>query len=428
MWCIAKGFQTLPLSIKPRPRRKKELTKQTVDDLRKEGFRFVVKDLQGAWRELELSRVLDKVWRSLRDCERDYKQTRVRKRKAAGEFTLPSPEEEVGQASNTEETEECDVGVHRSFDAQECASTTVDSGSSAMCQRVSMMEEALAPISPNASNQEDTIRAARPASRDIGQKLVTKDSADVRGASYVEDIAWRELSMDDPSVDKLPVLLPPGPLLPLLTDEQSCTWSFDEENRILRATLKPGVETLSRKAKEYLLLMMERDDIAVVTGGLCRGLETSLWNLHCITSTSGEMYHHNFCRFVRMDAGDLTDSEMRQQSQYEEINEHMSMKVVDYFRYLEERRKLIESDGAKQGAERRMSYVNFVHKETTLDLDKVIYMLDYDIKRKLPLHYQNFKDNFSFPEIQPGGNMCATKAVSSRTLRSSIFAPLTRGI
>jgi hypothetical protein len=27
------------------------------------------------------------------------------------------------------------------------------------------------------------------------------------------------------------------------------------------------------QAKEYLLLMMERDDIAVVTGGFCRGLE-----------------------------------------------------------------------------------------------------------------------------------------------------------
>lgn len=174
--------------------------------------------------------------------------------------------------------------------------------------------------------------------------------------------------------------------------------------------------------------MMEHDDIAVVTGGLCRSLETSLWNFHCITSTSGEMYHHNFRLFVRMDARDSTDSEMRQQSQYEEINEHVSMKVVDYFRYLEERRKLIESDGAKQGAERHTSYVNLVHKATTLDLDEVIYMLDYDIKRKLPLHYQNFKDNFSFPEILPGGNMCAMKAVSSGTPQSSIFVPLTHGI
>lgn len=84
--------------------KKNELTKQTVEDLRKEGFCFVVKDLLGAWRELELSHVLNKVRRSLRDCKRDYKRTKVRKRMAAGEMTLPSPEEEVGQASNTEET------------------------------------------------------------------------------------------------------------------------------------------------------------------------------------------------------------------------------------------------------------------------------------------------------------------------------------
>jgi hypothetical protein len=72
--------------------------------------------------------------------------------------------------------------------------------------------------------------------------------------------------------------------------------------------------------------------------------------------------------------------------------------------YLEEQRKLIKSDGAKQGVE---------CQKCMLDLDEVVYMLNYDIKKKLPLHY-----------ILPGGNMCAMKVVSSGTPQSSMCVSL----
>ena len=267
----------------------------------------------------------------------------------------------------------------------------------------------LAAAVENANKHGDANGAASKATRET---LAMNDSADLCN-SYVEDVAWRLFAMDDAAVDEMPFLPPPGPLPALITeaDEQSCTWSFDAENRILKATLKPGVEALSLKAKEYLLLMMERDDIAVVTGGLCRGLDKSLWNSHGIISTSGEMYHHRFRRFVRMGVEGTTGDDVKPQSQYEEMDKDVSMRVDDYFKYLDERRKRIESIVVKQGAARQLTYVNFVGEEATLDLDEVVYMLDYDIKRKLPSHYQNFKDNFLFPEILPGGNMCAMKAV-----------------
>lgn len=78
-----------------------------------------------------------------------------------------------------------------------------------------------------------------------------------------------------------------------------------------------------------------------------------------------------------MDARDSTDSEMKRPCQYKEIKKGVSMKVVDYFSYLEERQKLIKSDGAKQGAEWQISM---------LDVDEVVYLLSYEIKKKLLLH------------------------------------------
>ena len=267
----------------------------------------------------------------------------------------------------------------------------------------------------SANNELATIRAARQAFEATRQKLAMNDSADLH-AAYAEDVAWRMYAMDDSNVDDLPTLPPPEPL-PSLISEESCIWSFDKESRILKATLKPDIKALSLKAKEFLLSMMERDDIAVVIGGLCRGLEQSLWNNQGIISTSGDMYHHRFRRFVRIDVKEKIDGEMKPQIQYEEIDKDLSMKVCDYFKYLEEREKVIEYDVEKQGAEPQLQYVDFMGEVTTLDLDQVIYMLDYDIKRKLPLHYENFKDTFSFPEILPGGKMCAMNAVSSGTLR-----------
>lgn len=269
MWRIATRFRTSPPSIKLHPRRKRLTLPNKSFRTCRDCFHFVVKNPQGTWRELELSRVLEKIRHSVKDCNRDYKPRRGRKRKAAGEMTRANPQEEAGHSN----------------DLADCDQQEVDN------------------------------------------KIDKTNGVDVHVASYVEDVAWKEFATGDPAVDKIPGIPPPGPLPPLLTEaeEQSCAWSFDKDNGILRATLKPGIKTLSLKAKEYLLLMMERDDIAVVTGGLCRGLERSLWNSHGITSTSGEMYHHHFRRFVRVDARDSTDSEMKRQSQRKEINEGVYM-------------------------------------------------------------------------------------------------------
>jgi hypothetical protein len=277
-------------------------------------------------------------------------------------------------------------------------------------------------IVPKVFNEQNIADSARKAR----EELMMKDTDDLL-SSYVEDIAWRKFTLEGPTFENVDALPPPEPLPQVMTeaDEPSCIWSFDEKSRILRVTLKPGVDSLSQKAKDHLFLMMERDDIAVITSGFCRDLNRSLWNDESIVSTSGEMYHHRFRRFVRIDVDDATSGAMALSPHYEEIDKDVSMRIGDYFKYLKHRQRLVEMTGEKEIVGPHLSYTYIGGEKIKLDLDEVIYMLDYDIKRKLPLHYQNFKDSFLFPEILPGGGMCAMNAVSNAPPRLSNCVPLT---
>ena len=76
-------------------------------------------------------------------------------------------------------------------------------------------------------------------------------------------------------VSNLSPLSPPPPLPQLISNNQdsSCTWHLDKENSIQRVTLQHGMNLSSKKAKEYLCVMMEHDDdIAVITTCLYHGM------------------------------------------------------------------------------------------------------------------------------------------------------------
>ena len=49
-------------------------------------------------------------------------------------------------------------------------------------------------------------------------------------------------------------------------------------------------------------------------------------------------------------------------------------------------------------------------------MTETIYMLDFRIETQLPTAFDHFMHNFLFPEILPGGKMCATHTVP-RTAR-----------
>jgi hypothetical protein len=271
---------------------------------------------------------------------------------------------------------------------------------------------------------KELVPAADQSSKTDREKLSEKDD-DSLFQTYVEDVAWRKYALDSVGMEEaaLSALPPPNPMPELPTDDPSCTWTFDEETRILRAALKPNTECFSPKAKKFMFLMMERDDIAIITGGHCRNLDASLWNNECIKSKSGERYHHRFRRFRRRINDDdgkkaVDDSEgdvdRNLQCVYEEVDKDLAMSVSDYFGYLEKRQEFFRmSSEARQSVDRQFHYINDVGEDASVDLDEVVYMLDYDIKKKLPSHFEDFKDNFCFPEILPGGQMCAMNTVST---------------
>ena len=179
--------------------------------------------------------------------------------------------------------------------------------------------------------------------------------------TYVEDVAWKRYATDNPATEDLPALPPPDslPSLPNEIDGPSCTWSFDEATRILRAKLKPGKKKFSLVAKELSQLMMERDDIAVITEGHCQSLDKCLWNLESIKSKNGEKYHHRFRRFKRKNIDAETasaTSETESRYEYEEVDKDVSMRVEDYFGYLERREEVLEKsprEGVSTSSEMR---------------------------------------------------------------------------
>lgn len=52
-----------------------------------------------------------------------------------------------------------------------------------------------------------------------------------------------------------------------------------------------------REDEMFLLEVMERDDITVVSQGLADGIDLSLWTPQFITNCIGSSYHHKICVF-----------------------------------------------------------------------------------------------------------------------------------
>ena len=272
----------------------------------------------------------------------------------------------------------------------------------------------------NVSAVNDPI-GVRNVSKDSSAPFVEADKELQHTSTFVEDTAWKYYP-----VDKMCGLSPPGqlPALPNATEEQSCFWELDSVNRILKVSLNPGCDKLSDVAKAYLLSMMERDDIAVITAGLSRDFSSYFCSLSYIAAKVGTMFHHRFRKFVRMNVEETADGGRNPQSQYEEINPDFSMRVGDFVKYLEAR------NASKLGAARQRTGVDLDDVvdmlddgssnklPTVVDLDDVVYMLDYDISKKLPELDTEIKQRFLFPEILPGGGMCAMHAVSTGMPRS----------
>jgi hypothetical protein len=230
---------------------------------------------------------------------------------------------------------------------------------------------------------------------------------------YVEEDAWKyhnpPLGGAVLAKDLKP--LPEAPPLPEFPDTGLCKWSFDPNSRVVRAKFHGSTITL--EDEKFLLHMMERDDISLISEGLVKGLDRNQWRLSSIASLFGiDDYYHKFRRFNKLH---LSDSKCT----YKEVDGMLSMRIRDYFSYLELRRGFLEHGSG----DHLFSFLNHEGAERTIDLtNTVIYMIDLDMVQLLPTLYKDFESKFRLTGILPGGHHCLMNHVSNSCTYASTIS------
>ena len=214
--------------------------------------------------------------------------------------------------------------------------------------------------------------------------------------------------------------LPPAMALPQLPNTDYCKWSFDEKSRVLLANFressyaanKDGKIEVGREDEDFLFKMMERDDITVISEGLADSINSSLWTREYIEGCIGSEYHHKFRRF------ETNHLQGQPATQPTEKEGWYSMKVSDYFDYLEKRQSVKSS--ALNGAEveqrdtsKDFTFIDSGGQKKTVNVDnESLYMIDVDLVKLLPQAFEDFQNSFKLPGILPGGSHCMMNAVS----------------
>jgi len=296
---------------------------------------------------------------------------------------------------------------------------------------------------------------------------------------YVEEIAWRthndtfrhcfpkyafkelyDLEKKDPSkiiqnrysrADRIRSLenikpLPPAPPLPVHNFPRTgyCSWSFDDSARVIHADFSPKSYPfqviVTNEDENFLLLMMERDDVTVISSGLVNSINPQLWDQDYITSYAGDDVYHRFRSFKRvLKKREKNDGEGMWIS-HTEKDKWTRLRVRDFFRYLTQRKDALEKIRQRRVADnihavdikdrkedkkyRKPEEEIFEYEDPLMAkddpkklqsincIDEVLYMIDYDIGKLLPKLKDDFVENFTLKNILPGGLHCMMNSVN----------------
>jgi len=257
-----------------------------------------------------------------------------------------------------------------------------------------------------------------------GSQRSSKDSANyvIENAAYEALTSMRTISKkrkrledDEPHIPKppaqsdgiIPFLEAPKIMLP---KTGHCQWSYDHKSRVLLANFRSttGKISVTHEDEAFLFHMMERDDITVISEGLADEISPSLWTREYIEGCIGSEYHHKVRVFETISKKNGLG---RKTTELKEKSGWYSMKVSDYFQYLEQKRS-VKSGSGKSGSN-TFSFTDSEGKERVVNVDKEsLYMLDVDMVKLLPQLFEDVKHNFKLPGILPGGTHCMMNAVN----------------
>jgi len=287
--------------------------------------------------------------------------------------------------------------------------------------------------------------------------------------------------------DELEPMAPP-PAVPDFPRTGCCDWSFDAISRVLLADFRrPTRKTncpikVCREDEEFLLGMMERDDLSVVSEGLADRLNPVIWDLNYISGCVGDEYYHKIRRFQRkvvpksdviieaqehpaevseratetnqvsMETNDNdSKDEVKCYVVHQEMDVNLSVKVSDYIRYLDRRRKALATishrrmnagldpvnpngvddevghespkitnsdvEGTAMESDVSEEEMEIIGHDGTVRqinvVNDVLYLIDYDMVKLLPALSENFLNTFLLPGCTPGGSHCMMNAVNS---------------
>ena len=240
----------------------------------------------------------------------------------------------------------------------------------------------------------------------------------------------------------------PPDAIPKCPATSSCKWIFNKESRVLLGKFAVGSsESIHPEDKMFLLKMMERDDISVVTEGLVSGLDQKMWDLNHVANCVGDKYHHKIISFtnetrksksssnkskarpgkkegpedIKNDdistvheeevacAVQSVDRRAEVQSLFKEHKLFYSMQVRDYVSYIKKWHDVF-CRGEKDSI---FIFKSFDGGKITIDVIKtVLYLIDYDIIKLLPRLYEDFKRCFRLSDdLFPGGKQCMMSSV-----------------
>jgi hypothetical protein len=269
----------------------------------------------------------------------------------------------------------------------------------------------------------------------------TKSSTNRKGKQYyVEETAWRHggrskrfhrnLRAQQQYYEKLKPL-PPAPPINISTFPKNKRWSYDETTRVVHGNFT-DTKTLDREDEIFLLQMMERDDITVITDGFAKRLDPNLWTLQILNDMVGQDVCHQFRAFKRRlvpasAAKKQGKTPIKNQHFYESFEEEgvcYRLQMQDYIRYIDQRKKQLHcleqrrKDAGKSNLHpkdealyRNAEEELFVYEQDGESknfncIDTVLYLIDYDIGKLLPPLFQNFMREFMAPDLLPGGKYC----------------------
>jgi hypothetical protein len=252
-----------------------------------------------------------------------------------------------------------------------------------------------------------TVRAVPPANKslyrdDVGsQSGATLESSIVglydTSPYYIEELAFHAIGTNKKMDTQLmPLPKPDEPPKPSDFPNGSVIWKYNEQTRVLLVDFTIA-EQIFETEKRFFGQMMQRDDITVVSEGLIDMNVSDEKFFSYLRTGFGTEPYHKFKAFVYD----------KKTKTFVEQENYVVMYVKDYIRYLEAHEKDHCDDLTFRYRDDNGKEQKFV------DVTKIVlYMIDVDMPKYLPMFDRQYKTNFRFKEILPSGEWCMMNKVS----------------